>query len=160
MNRKLINTKAMKKQTPTIHLLAIVTSSVVITLLLQIMGCGSSDPAPSAQDAVKAKLTSGKWNMQTAQVDGVDKTATYAGLSVTFTSTSYSTTNGKALWPASGSWSFVDAAGKKVKREDGTEIDVEVTDTSLKLSFSWTKTNLGGGRVESIAGKHVLSFTK
>jgi len=158
-----MNTRAMKKQTNTTIWRTMFASVVIITMLIQLMGCGGkgSDPTPpSAQDGVKAKLTAGKWNMQTAQVDGVDKTATYSGLSVTFTSSGYTATNGKGLWAASGTWSFVDAEGKKIKREDGTEMAVEVTDTSLKLSFNWTKATVGGGRVESIAGQHVLSFTK
>ncbi len=154
----------MKKEMNTATWSTWVTSVVIMTLFLQLVGCGGkgSDPAPvSAQDAVKAKLTAAtKWNLQTAQVDGVDKTSTYSGLSVTFASTSYTTTNGKGLWPASGTWSFVDTDGKSIKRNDGTEMAVEVTDTSLKLSFSWTKATVGGGRVESIAGQHVLSFTK
>ncbi len=76
------------------------------------------------------------------------------------TSSGYTSTNGKGLWPASGSWSFVGTDGKSIRREDGTEMVVEVTDTSLKLSFNWTKATIGGGRTESIAGQHVLSFTK
>jgi len=163
MNQKTLNTTTMKKQLRATAFPGLMASVGIMILFLQLAACGGGDPAPatpSAQDAVKSKLTSGKWNLQSAQVDGVDKTATYTGLSVTFSSSGYTTTNGKGLWPASGTWSFVDTEGKKIKREDGTEMTVEVTDTSLKFSFNWTKASLGGGRVESIQGQHVLSFTK
>ena len=98
--------------------------------------------------------------MQTATVDGVDKSATYTGLTVSFTGANYTTTNGKGLWPASGSWSFVDSDGRSIKRDDGIEIGVDVTDSSLKLSFTWTKTTLSGGRSASVSGQHVLTFSK
>lgn len=158
-----MNTSTMKKRIYTTAFPTLMASLATLILLVQLAACGGGgDPAPtpSAQDGVKAKLTSGKWNMQTAQVDGVDKTATYSGLSVTFSASGYTTTNGKGLWPALGGWSFVDTEGKKIKREDGTEMTVEVTDTSLKLSFNWTKATIGGGRAESLPGQHVLSFTK
>lgn len=158
-----MNTSTMKKRIYTTAFPTLMASLATLILLVQLAACGGGgDPAPtpSAQVGVKAKLTSGKWNMQTAQVEGVDKTATYSGLSVTFSASGYTTTNGKGLWPASGGWSFVDTEGKKIKREDGTEMTVEVTDTSLKLSFNWTKATIGGGRAESLPGQHVLSFTK
>jgi len=130
-------------------------------LIIQLSGCGDSgatDPAPSAQDAIKAKLTANKWNLQTATVDGVDKTAVYQGLAVTFTSGNYSSTNGGGLWPASGSWSFNSTDGTSVKRDDGLIMTVDVNDSTLKLSFTWSKNTFGGGRISGVSGQHTLLF--
>jgi hypothetical protein len=152
--------KSIKK-----NIASLLALSVVLCLnglfLVQLSSCANKgeDPGPSVQDEVKAKLTTpAKWNLLSVQVDGSDKTSVYAGLTISFTPTGYTTTNGRSLWPASGTWSFVGTDGKRIKREDGTEIGVEVTDSSLRLSFTWAKTTLGGGRLESISGQHVLTF--
>ena len=48
-----------------------------------------------------------------------------------------------------------------IKRDDGLVVTLqEVTDTSLKLALTWTKTTLGSGRIESVSGQHVFSFGK
>ncbi len=36
----------------------------------------------------------------------------------------------------------------------------EISATKLVLALAWTKTTLGGGRVESVAGQHVFTFGK
>jgi hypothetical protein len=110
---------------------------------------------------VKAKLTAAtSWKVQSATVDGVDQTAIYKNLALSFSATGYTSTNGGAVWPASGTWSFNNTDGTAVKRDDGLIITVEVTDTTLKLSYTWTKTTLSGGRAESVKGSQVLTFTK
>jgi hypothetical protein len=150
----------MKAQIYKLALVAIMASTFI-----QISGCGggsnNNTPTLSATDAVKAKLTAvSSWKIQSAIVDGVDQTSVYKGLALAFSSAGYSSTNGGTVWPASGTWSFNNTDGTSVKRDDGLIITVEVTDTTLKLSYTWTKTTLGGGRIESIKGAQVLTFTK
>ena len=144
-------------------LVSLLVIIALTTSLIQISGCGGGTTTPtlSATDAVKAKLTAvSSWKIQSATVDGVDQTAVYKGLALAFAATGYSSTNGGSVWPASGTWSFNDTNGTTVKRDDGLIVTVDVTDTSLKLSYTWTKTTLGGGRVESIKGAQVVTFTK
>ena len=82
----------------------------------------------------------------------------YAGLTLSFTSTSYTTTNGGKIWPASGTWSFVGEPGNKIKRDDGLEITIESINTSqLVLTFTWATTT-SGGRVASLKGLHRMTF--
>jgi hypothetical protein len=132
----------------------------LISLLVNFSGC-SSDKAISKQEEVTAALTSGAWKVKTVTVDGVDKTSTYKDLSLTFTATSFTSTNGGVIWPASGTFTFTDANATAIKRNDNLEIQIqEATATSLKLGLNWTKTTLGSGRVESIGGLHVFSFSK
>ena len=137
--------------------------AILIIVLLHISGCGGGDnntPTLSPADAVKSKLTAAtSWKVQSATVDGVDQTATYKNLALSFSATGYTSTNGGAVWPASGTWSFNNTDGTSVKRDDGLIITVEVTDTILRLSYTWTKTTLGG-RIESVKGSQVLTFTK
>lgn len=141
----------------------LVSCLAIILVVVSLSGCGESgatDPTPSAQDAIKEKLTANKWNLQTAMVDGTDKTAVYQNLSITFTASSYSSTNGGGIWPATGAWSFNSVDGTSIKRDDGLVITVDVTSTSLKLSFAWSKNTLSGGKIESVSGQHVLQFVK
>ena len=137
---------------------------IILATLLHISGCGgggNTTPTLSPTDAVKAKLTAvSSWKIQSATVDGVDQTAVYKNLALAFTATGYTSTNGGSVWPATGTWSFNNTDGTSVKRDDGLIITVDVTDTSLKLSYTWTKSTIGGGRIESIKGAQVVTFTK
>lgn len=134
----------------------------VLGSILVLSACKSDSPATlSKQDDVKAKLTSGAWKVSTVTVDNVDKTTTYQNLAITFTNTGFSSTNGGVIWPATGTWTFNSTDATAITRNDGLVVTLtEVTSTSLKLGLNWTKTTLGGGRVESVSGQHVFTFTK
>jgi hypothetical protein len=134
---------------------------LIAASMVQLTGCKEKDPEPSEEEIVKGKLTSGTWTVQGVTVDDVDQTPVYKGLTITFTATTYTTTKGGPVWPASGTWSFTDDTASSIKREDGTEIKIEeATETSLKLSLTWSKTTLGSGRMESVKGLHVFTFRK
>ena len=131
-----------------------------ITLSINFSGC-SEDKKISRQEEVTAALTSGAWKVKTVTVDNVDKTSSFKDLGLTFTATSFTSTNGGVIWPATGTFNFTDANATAIKRNDNLEVQVqEATTSSLKLGLTWTKTTLGSGRVESISGQHVFSFTK
>jgi hypothetical protein len=128
--------------------------------LLTIASCGS-DSTVSTADAVKAKLTASTWTMKSVTVDGTDKTSVYKNLTLEFTATGFTATNGGVVWPVSGTWSFVTSDAKAIKRDDGLEVTIqEATDTSLKLSLTWSKNTFSPGRVESVSGSHTFAFTK
>jgi hypothetical protein len=136
-----------------------------VVLISSMLSCGGkNDPAPAAanadQQAVKAKLTSGTWRMQNVTVDGIDQTSVFNGFTIKFTESGFTTTDGGAAWPVSGSWSFSSADATVFKRDDGLEVTVDVTDTTLTLTLTWTKTTLSGGRTTSLKGKNVFSFVK
>ncbi len=137
-----------------------------LATLIHLSGCGggASDPTPtpvSKQDEVKAKLTSPTWKLQSVTVDGTDKTSIYKDLSLKFSATGFTSSNGGVVWPATGTWTFTSAEATAIKRDDGLEVTLqEVTDTSLKLGLAWSKTTLGPGRIESVSGQHVFNFGK
>ena len=136
---------------------------VMVAGLLTSCKSSSDDPAPvvSKEDEVSALLTSATWKMSTVTVDGADKTSIYKDLKLTFTSTGFTSVNGGAVWPASGTWDFTSAEATAIKRNDGVEVTLqEVTDASLKLALIWNKNTLGPGRIESVSGQHVFSFGK
>jgi hypothetical protein len=133
---------------------------LLLIALIALQSCGKkSDPTPPTEQT-KAILKANTWNMATVTVDGTDRTSVYTGLTLSFTDTDYTTTNGRAVWPASGTWVFADPTGKVITRNDGLQITVEeAVAGSLKLKLTWNKTTLGG-RAESVAGVHVFSFVK
>lgn len=142
----------------------ILTYIVGITLicgLLFIQSCGSKGSDPSPADQMKAILIAGAWNLQTVSVDGVDKTSVYTGLTIKFTDGNFTTTNGRAVWPASGTWQFADDTGKNITRGDGLSIAIEeATSTKLVLKFNWNQNTLGSGRISSVKGQNIFTFGK
>ena len=122
------------------------------------------DPGPSETESGKNTRilsTGGPWTLQSVSVNGVDRTSMYAGLTVTFSSTGYTTVNGGAVWPASGTWNFTDAFGSTIRRSDGVDISlIDITEDRLVLSLVWSKTTLGNGRTGSVAGQHEFTFTR
>ena len=77
---------------------------------------GDPDPEPETEVQRVAKLlTSGQWTLKSLTIDGVAKDS-YAGLTITFTSSGFTATNGAPVWPANGAWQFNDDTAKALKR--------------------------------------------
>jgi hypothetical protein len=147
----------------------IIRSTIAIAFLFacsQLISCGGGggdDPAPekTAAELTTAKLTASQWKVGSVTVDGVDQSALFKSFNITFTATSFSTTNGGVVWPASSNWSFTDANATGFSRSDGITVQLqEITDTSLKMSMAWSKNTLGPGRIESVKGQHVFTMGK
>jgi hypothetical protein len=129
--------------------------------LIYLSRCGGKGDDPSPVDEMRTLLTSGTWNLQTVLVGGVDQTAVYTGLTLRFTDTNFTATNGRVIWPASGTWQFSDETGKIIQRNDGLLVTIETATTnSLVLKLDWDETTLGSGRVASVEGAHTFNFTK
>lgn len=136
----------------------LVLVAMTFAVIISVQGC--KDEVPET-DRVKGILKASTWTMQTVVVDAVDQSTVYKGLTLNFTDTGYSSTNGGIVWPASGTWVFADASAKTITRNDNLAITItEVTDAKLILSLTWAKTTLAGGRIESVKGLNVFTFTK
>jgi hypothetical protein len=142
-------------------ILKITTLAAVIISLLFLKSCKKDDPTIAETDRVAGLLKASTWKMQSVVVDGTDRTTIYTGLILNFTANGYTTTNGGAVWPASGTWLFADVTAKLITRSDGLALTVEeITTTKLSLKLTWSKSTLGGGRTSSLAGVHVFVFGK
>jgi len=132
----------------------------VTTLLLAflLIGCGKEDLTPNAQ--TEKLLRARVWELTETKIDGVISNL-YDGLTLTFGSKIYSTTNGGKLWPASGTWDFIGGKGAMIIRNDGLEIEVIKADAAnLTISFFWYSTIYEGGRKGSLSGLHVMTFKR
>jgi len=139
----------------------IASVTIIFCGLLVLQSCGGKGSDPSPADQMKTIFTSGTWNLQTVSVDGVDKSSVYTGLTVRFTEGNFTTTNGRVVWPASGTWQFTDDTGKNITRGDGLAISIEEAITSkLVLKLTWSQTTLGQGRSNSVKGVNIFTFGK
>ena len=148
----------MKKYPVLYSLLSVVLLVLAVTLLDSCKG----DDDPSPADKNKEIISSGTWKIGNVTVGGVDQTNLFTGFTLQFTSAgTYTSANGSPVWSASGTWSFKDKTGLLVVRDDGKEVTVNtITTTSLVLTMNWDKTTLGSGRISSVAGEHVFTFTR
>jgi hypothetical protein len=133
-----------------------------LSILAFVMLIASCDPPapPVPKDVVTDQLKSGSWSVNNVTIDGVSS-STFAGMTLSFTATAYTSTNASPVWPASGTWSFTNDAATSFKRDDGVDVTIDdISETSLTLSLNWNKTTLGPGRTKSVSGKHVFTLKK
>ena len=128
----------------------------VLFLALCLLGCSKEELTPNAQ--TEKLLRAQVWELTETKIDGIISNR-YDGLTLSFGSNIYSTTNGRSLWPAAGTWEFVGEKGDKVIRDDGLEIDiVSASAANLVMTFFWDTTIYDGGRIGSIRGLHEMTF--
>lgn len=131
---------------------------VGISSVMLISSCDGDDN-PSAQEAQLKKLTAKTWKIQSVKIDGVDHTQLFQSMTLTISKSSFTTTNGGQVWPASGTWEFADEQGTTITRGDNITITIEAaSESELRLSLQWNETTFGPGREKSISGTHVFSF--
>lgn len=149
----------MKKSTALTSLFK-ATTIVILSVLVALSACDpKKDPSP--KEAALQRLISGPWVLNTLTIDNVDQTSQFSGLTLSFTATNYSTTNGKApVWPSSGTWAFKDDTGKSIVRDGSLDVTVsELIQNTLEVTFTMS-TTYGGGRVSSLGGNYKCRFTK
>jgi len=122
--------------------------------------CSSNKSDPTAKEINTGILTSKGWTIQSVMIDNASSSS-FSGLTLSFTTTTYITTNGKMVWPTNGTWVFTDPNAKTILRDDQVKVSLdEITDNKLVLSLDWAKPTLGGGRTNSVVGRHVFTFTR
>lgn len=142
--------------------------SFAFVLCLVMASCKSDDdgtPSKTDKQIQTEKLTK-TWGLGNVTLDGAPME--YTGFELTISANAdgsnktYSTSNGQAAWPASGTWDFVGENYNKILRSDGVEMTVSgLTDSALTLSFTITEeTSAGrfGQRVKGVTGDYVFSL--
>ena len=142
--------KMMKNIVPVMMVL------IIVALTIYLSSCKKN--TPSVTEVNTRILTSPTWKIKKLLVDNADQTSLYTNMTLTFTNTTYTATNGEPVWPASGTWSLSDD-GLKITRDDDLIITVSsISDTELTLELDWTTTTYSGGRKSSVQGHHVFTF--
>jgi hypothetical protein len=134
-------------------------SMLALTALLFVSSCSKDHPDPVA-DATK-RLTDGTWTLVSVTGGGgTDQTALFQGMTLQFTETTYTTTHGGVVWPASDTWTFEQGVPTAIRRGDGVLMNINAfQETQFVLSFSWDKTILSGGRTNGLIGQYNFTFT-
>jgi hypothetical protein len=137
---------------------------LALVLVLSFPACdGTEEPSLTPSEETQALLTGTgstpkSWKMQTVKVDGTDQSSLFTGMTIAFGKGTFTVTGGGPVWPSSGTFTINDA-GTTIKRSDGVDVTVVVTETKLTLTMAWTKKTFGPGRTASVAGQHVFEFT-
>jgi len=120
-------------------------------------------PVPTAAELTTALLKGPTWVMLAVTVDGVVLDL-YKNLGISFTEDGkYTSVNGGAIWPATGTWKFKDDQAKVMVRDDGLEIGIDaLAEKSMTISFTREGPPVfadpTGGRTSAVGGKHVLTL--
>jgi hypothetical protein len=121
------------------YILNITSIVVCLMTVASFSSCDKTEEITEKEKNTKT-ITSGSWTINSVMVDGTNATSSFTGLTLSFSATNYSTTNGGALWPVDDTWSFANEDATIVTRGDGTEVTVvEITPNKLVLRFNWDK---------------------
>ena len=135
---------------------------------------GGDDPEKSEEEIQLDKLKAGQWTLISAS-DGTDRTSEYPGMTLSFTGTfssggTYSYSSTATSWPSispwedTGTWKFVSGSvsTKIIRLSDDEEMNYSLTnsDKQLSISFNYTGPGFNNGRVASVEGDWVFTFTR
>jgi hypothetical protein len=139
----------------------IITSLVIVLVVVNTFsGCKKSE-TPSGSEVNTKILSSHGWMLGSLQVDNVDMTSLYTGMTLSFTTGQYTTTKGSPVWASSGTWIFSSDDGKTIVCDNNVQVSVDkISADELVLSLTWSKNTFGSGRESSISGNHVFTFVK
>ena len=142
-------------------------SLIALTLVMSvvIISCKKTTTTPKTDEELQIEKLTGTWVLDSSEplpvtIDGNDPSQDWTGFTLTYGSKTYSTNTSASLgdvsvWPSgAGTWDF-GANVSTLVRDDGVEITVTVTDTSLQLQFDYSDT---GGRLNGIVGNWVFKM--
>lgn len=133
---------------------------IALTLVVGVLatGCKKTTVTPKTDEELQIEKLTGTWKLQAGAnavtVASNDVTASWTGFTLTLGNKTYQTTNSSEvlIWPSNGTWDFGTNVSTLV-RNDGIEISVSVTDTSLQLQFDFS-----AGRLNGIEGNWVFKM--
>lgn len=129
--------------------------------------CGEDPPPPPSEEEVQTALLAQSWAVGTdandITLDGQDEIGNWDGFTVVFSANGTYTasnvsTGREVVWPTSGTWVFQGLTGADLNtiiRDDGVNINIAVSETTLKMSFNYTAP---GGRTSGTDGEWVFNM--
>jgi hypothetical protein len=135
-------------------------SLIALTLILGVLitGCKKPPPVTKTDEEIQIEKLTGTWVLDPGvtnpvTVDNNNPPQDWTGFTLTLGNKTYQANSSASLgdvlvWPTSGSWAFGTSVSTLV-RDDGIDISVSVTDTSLQMQFNYSAS---GGRLNGIEG--------
>lgn len=123
--------------------------------------CKPDDPPPKTDEEINTELLSKIWvpssGSNAITVASNDVSDLWSGFVLTLGDGTYSTTGADAaqIWPTSGTWTFKTDDANTLVRDDGIEIAISVTETTLVMKFNYSAS---GGRLSGIDGDWVFNM--
>ena len=136
--------------------------ALAVTMIL-ISGCKDKNETTQTEEEKQIAKLTGTWVLQTGSnavtVAGNDVSADWASFALTLGDGTYvsASPDSPEVWPLppDRTWAFGASNLNLLVRDDGIEITVSVTDTSLKLQFDYSAS---GGRFAGIEGNWVFNM--
>lgn len=149
----------MKMFLPSRLAVALTGLTVLLSVTLNISGCGGSEN--TEEDALLQKLD-GTWTATSVNVDGQFVNGAFADFSITFSGKTFVTANGNnPIWPPSGTFSVKPVSstiGFSLMRTDDIEITIiELTDATLVLQFDYSSS---AARTASVGGEYTFELQR
>src|SRR5687768_17224974 len=94
--------------------------SAILGLSMMMYSSCDGDPGETQtkQEEVTEMMVGKTWKMQSVQVDNVDKSSLFTGMTISFSNTGFTVTNPGPVWPATGTWSFTSEEATFITRND------------------------------------------
>ena len=142
--------------------------------ILVLGACGGDDKEKSEEEVQLDKLR-GTWNMTSVDNDGLARTDEYPDMKVTLAGTfseggTYSLSSTASDWPSispwkkDDSWKFNSASVSTgiVRLSDAVDLSYSLgnNDSQLTIEFDYSGPGFNNGRVASVGGHWIFTFTK
>ncbi len=138
-----------------------------LTILLlagQILtACGDDEASPTAEELQIDKLTATWIIREEGSVTRDDISSDeWEDFTLTLNEFSYTTTNTYPdVWPAQGTWSFVEDNLDQIERADGLIINVDIDEDEETLTLRFTQPDKNSnGKIAGVAGEYTFILIK
>jgi len=145
-----------------------ICSVLTLITLFTFASCNDDDEAPAVTEVERVTsllIGSGTigttWSIQSVDVDGVDYSDEFTDLTLEFSESGITSTNGREVFGATDSWRFDSDAATSLTTGSQLEIAIaEISENSLILRFTLDESVFGPGRQEAVAGENTFTFNR
>ena len=135
--------------------------TILISFLLSLLavgyiGCKDDDQTlDEERDELINQLVNISWTPSSVMREGSDVIDDFSTFSLNIGEGTYSSQNGKNVWPESGTWTFVEGSSSQFLRDDDVVLDVSISGTTLTMSFSIDE-NVFSGRSKIVDASYIF----
>jgi hypothetical protein len=151
-----------------------ILSVLAILSLALFSSCGSDEGGKTAPEKTQLKKLTKTWNIVSAELDDVSRTADFSGFKLTIDGVydkdatagdfpyDFSVSGSRpdpSPWEASGNWEFGSSAETQIVRDDGVGITYSINSSGeLSMTFQCISCNYAGSRVGQVNGIWEFKF--